>query len=142
MSELMARDWSEQNRLIIAEYRASGGKIGGYFADKPLLLLTTVGAKTGIRRTSPLGYLKDSDRYVVFGSVVGEPRNPDWYYNLVAHPDVVVEVGSDTFDAVATVVTGSEREVLFARHAADHPQWARYQARTSRKFPVIALIRK
>jgi deazaflavin-dependent oxidoreductase (nitroreductase family) len=88
----MPRDRSMQNRLIIAEFRASRGEIGGYFADKPLLLVTTIGAKTGIRRTNPLRYLKDGDRYVVFGSVVGEPKNPDWYYNLVAHPDVVVEV--------------------------------------------------
>jgi deazaflavin-dependent oxidoreductase (nitroreductase family) len=138
----MVRDWSGQNRLIIAEYRATGGKIGGYFADKPLLLLTTVGAKSGIRRVNPLGYLKDGDRYIVFGSVVGEPRNPDWYYNLIAHPDVAVEVGSDTFDAVATVVTGAEREALFARHAAAHPQWARYQAMTTRQIPVIALTRR
>jgi len=79
---------------------------------------------------------------VVFGSVVGEPKNPDWYSNLVAHPDVVIEVGSDTFEAIATVVEGAERDALFARHAADHPEWAQYQIRTSRKFPVIALTRK
>lgn len=135
----MPRDWSEQNRRIVAEFRASGGSVGGYFADKPLLLLTTTGAKTGIPRTSPLGYLKDGDRYVVFGSVVGEPRNPGWYYNLLAHPGVVVEVGSRTVSAVATVAEGAEREALLARHAASHPEWAQYQSRTSRKFPVIIL---
>lgn len=137
----MARDWSEQNKMVIAEYRATKGKIGGYFAGKPLLLLTTIGAKSGIRRVNPLGYLKDCDRYVVFASVVGGPRNPDWYHNLIAHPEVVVEVGSDTFDAVATVVTGTERDALFALHATEHPDWAQYQARTTRQFPVIALTR-
>jgi deazaflavin-dependent oxidoreductase (nitroreductase family) len=138
----MARDWSEQNKFIIAEYRASGGNLGGYFADKPLLLLTTVGAKTGIHHTHPLGYLQDGDRYVVFGSVVGAPKNPDWYHNLIAHPEVVVEVGPDTFDAVATVTEGAEREALYARHAASHPEWAQYQTRTTRKFPVVGLTRK
>lgn len=138
----MARDWSEQNRLVIGEYRASGGRLGGYFADKPLLLLTTVGAKTGIRRTHPLGYLKDGDRYIVFGSVVGQLKNPDWYYNVIANPGVFVEIGPDAFDAAATVVEGTERDALYARHAADHPEWAQYQARTSRKFPVVALTRR
>jgi deazaflavin-dependent oxidoreductase (nitroreductase family) len=133
------RDWNTQNRLIIAEFRANQGRVGGYFADKPLLLLTTTGARTGKRRTNPLGYLSDAGRYVVFASVVGEPRNPDWYYNVRANPEAFIEVGTDSFPATAEQATGTERQRLFDRHAAAHPQWAQYQTRTTRPIPVIIL---
>lgn len=133
------RDWNSQNQQIIAEFRASSGKVGGYFADKPLLLLTTVGARTGKRRTNPLGYLADSGRYAVFASNIGNPRNPDWYHNLIAQPRVIVEVGTSTFGATATVTAGEQRRILLERYTALHPQWATYQALTAREFPVILL---
>ncbi|HUH72204.1 MAG TPA: nitroreductase/quinone reductase family protein [Mycobacterium sp.] len=80
------RDWNAQNREVIAEFRAKKGQVGGYFADKPLLLLTTTGARSGQRRINPLGYRLDGDRYIVFGTVAGSPRHPDWYYNVLAIP--------------------------------------------------------
>jgi deazaflavin-dependent oxidoreductase (nitroreductase family) len=133
------RDWNTPNALIIAEFRANQGRVGGYFADKPLLLLTSTGARSGKQRTNPLGYLYDAGRYVVFASVVGDPRNPDWYYNLRANPQVLVEVGTDSFPATAEEATGTEYQRLFDRHATAHPQWAQYQTRTSRPIPVIIL---
>ncbi|EIV92436.1 nitroreductase family deazaflavin-dependent oxidoreductase [Frankia sp. QA3] len=139
---MSGRDWNEQNRLVIGEFRANAGKVGGYFADKPLLLLTTTGARTGASRTNPLGYLVDGDRHVVFASVAGEPTNPAWYHNLLANPDVTVEVGTEVFPATAVVATGDERDRLYARHAAQHPQWATYQTRTTRQIPVIMLVRR
>lgn len=134
------RDWNSQNERIIAEFRAGAGRVGGYFTDKPLLLLTTTGARTGRPRTNPLGYLADGDNYVVFASAVGSPRNPDWYHNLVANPGVTVEVGTSTFRAAAAVATGGQRRILLERYAALHPGWATYQTLTERPFPVVLLI--
>jgi deazaflavin-dependent oxidoreductase (nitroreductase family) len=136
------RDWSVQNRQVVAEFRANEGRIGGYFADKPLLLLTTIGARSGTRRVNPLGYLRDGDDYVVFGTVAGSPRHPDWYYNVLAHPEVEVEVADDRFSATAVVVTGPARDRLCALHAARNPGWAQYLSMTSREIPVIALKRR
>lgn len=134
------RDWRSQNENVILEFRANQGRVGGYFADKPLLLLTTTGAKTGLLRTNPLGYLPDRGRFAVFGSVVGESRQPDWYYNLAASPLVTVEVGQRKFTATAVVTSGDERQVLLDRYVALHPEWARYQSRTEREFPVVLLV--
>jgi deazaflavin-dependent oxidoreductase (nitroreductase family) len=131
-------DW---NRSIIAEFRANGGNVGGQFAQMPLLLLTTTGAKTGQVRTNPLAYLGDGGRWFVFASKAGAPTSPDWYHNLVAHPNVKVEVGTESFDAVATVLTGEERDQVYARQAALHPVFAEYQQRTKRAIPVVALAR-
>jgi deazaflavin-dependent oxidoreductase (nitroreductase family) len=136
------RDWKSQNEEIIGEFRASRGKVGGYFADKPLLVLTTIGARTGRPRTNPLGYLPEGNRYAVFASAVGGPRNPDWYHNLLANPGVIVEVGTTTFPATAVVTAGKQRRVLLDHYAALHPQWARYQTLTTRQFPVVLLIPK
>ena len=135
------RDWNAQNREVIAEFRAKKGQVGGYFADKPLLLLTTTGARSGQRRINPLGYRLDGDRYIVFGTVAGSPRHPDWYYNVLAHPQVQVEVARDSFPATAVAVNGPERERLCAQHAAEHPEWGQYLKMTSRDIPVIALQR-
>ena len=136
---MSGRDWNRQNALIIAEFRANHGRVGGYFADKPLILLTTTGAKTGTSRVSPLGYFRDEDRYIVFASVAGEPTNPAWYYNLLAEPIVTVEVGDETALARAEVISGRDRQDLLARYVSAHPQWAQYQAATTRQFPVVAL---
>jgi deazaflavin-dependent oxidoreductase (nitroreductase family) len=131
-------DW---NRAIIEEFRANGGKVGGQFAGAPLLLLTTTGARSGQRRTNPMMYLADGDRLAVFASKSGAPTNPDWYHNLVANPTVTVEVGTETFDARATVLTGAERDRLYARQAGLYPGFAEYQEKTSRIIPVVALER-
>ncbi|HLX57173.1 MAG TPA: nitroreductase family deazaflavin-dependent oxidoreductase [Ktedonobacteraceae bacterium] len=133
------QDW---NRRTIEEFRANGGKVGGMWEGKPLLLLTTTGAKSGQRRTNPVVYLRDGDRLLVFGSKGGAPTNPDWYHNLLAHPQVTVEVGSETYEATATVLSGEERDRLYAMQAQLSPQFAGYQARTTRKIPVIALERR
>ncbi|WP_322762227.1 nitroreductase family deazaflavin-dependent oxidoreductase [Frankia sp. Cr2] len=129
------------NERIIEEFRASGGKVGGQFEGAPLLLLTTTGAKSGRAQTSPVMYLRDGDRVVVFASYAGNPRNPSWYHNLVAHPRVVVELGEETFPAIATVTGGAERDALFARQAALYPGFNEYQEKTSRVIPVVALER-
>lgn len=131
-------DW---NRQTIEEFRANGGKVGGFWEGKPLLLLTTTGAKSGQRRTSPMMYLRDDDRLLVFASKRGAPTNPDWYHNLVAHPEVTVEVGTETYEASAKVLNGEERDRLYARQAELYPQFGEYQASATRKIPVIALER-
>lgn len=138
MTNASPNDW---NQAVIAEFRANSGKVGGQFAGAPLLLLTTTGAKTGRRLTSPLMYNTDGDRLLIFASKAGAPTNPAWYHNLVANPKVTLEVGAETFDATATVLRGEERDRLFARHAAQNPGFAEYQANTTRTIPVIALER-
>lgn len=132
-------DRNEWNRQTIKEFRANGGKVGGMWEGRPLLLLTTTGAMSGQRRTSPMMYLRDGNRLLVFASKGGAPTNPDWYHNLLAHPEVTVEVGTDTYEATATALSGEERDRLYARQAQLYPQFADYQARATRKIPVIAL---
>jgi deazaflavin-dependent oxidoreductase (nitroreductase family) len=131
-------DW---NRQTIETYRANGGKVGGYWEGKPLLLLTTTGAKSGQQRTTPIMYLRDGDRLLVFASKRGAPTNPDWYHNLVAHPEVTVEDGTEKYEASATVLNGEERDKFYARQAELYPQFGEYQEMTARKIPVIALER-
>ena len=132
-------DW---NRQTIEEFRENGGKVGGFWEGKPLLLLTTTGAKSGQRHTNPMMYLANGNRLLVFASKRGAPTNPDWYHNLVAHPEVTVEVGTETYEATATVLNGEERDRLYARQAELYPQFGEYQANTTRKIPVIALERQ
>lgn len=138
MSNTSPNDW---NQAVIAEFRANGGKVGGQFEGAPLLLLTTTGAKTGRRLTSPLMYNTDGDRLLIFASKGGAPTNPAWYHNLVANPVATVDLGTQTFDVTATVLHGEERDRLFAHHAAQYPGFATYQANTTRTIPVIALER-
>jgi deazaflavin-dependent oxidoreductase (nitroreductase family) len=135
-------DVNDWNAKIIAEFRANGGKVGGQFEGAPLLLLTTTGAKSGLARTSPMMYLPDGDRLVVFASKAGAPTNPDWYHNLVANPSATVEVGTETFDVDAQVTTGAERDELYARQAQLYPGFAEYESKTDRVIPVVALTRK
>lgn len=137
----MTQSRSERNRPIIEEFRANGGRVGGQFADTPLLLLTTVGAKSEQKRVNPVAYLADEDRLLVFAANAGRPTHPDWYYNLVAHPDVTVEVGKDRFVARAIVLEGSERDRLYAKQASLDTRFADFQAKTARTIPVVALAR-
>jgi deazaflavin-dependent oxidoreductase (nitroreductase family) len=132
---------SDWNKGAIAEFRANGGKIGGYFAGKTLLLLHTKGAKSGQERVNPVAYVRDGDRYVVIASKSGEPTNPDWYHNLVANPTVTVEVGTEQFEARAQVTAEPERSRLYAEMVKMMPGFADYELKTTRKIPVIILTR-
>ena len=134
-------DMNEFNRAIIDEFRANGGKVGGPFDGAPVLLLTSTGAKSGERRTTPLMYMPDGDRMVIFASKGGAPTNPAWYHNLRANPGATVEVGNETVDVNAVITSGEDRERLFVRPAESYPQFADYQEKTSREIPVIALER-
>ena len=130
------------NEKNIEEFRANGGKLGGNFANAPMLLLTTTGKKSGRQHTTPVMYLPDGDRYVVFASKAGAPTSPDWYHNLVANPDVTVEVGAEKFEGKATPAKGQERADLYGQQAKAFPQFAEYQAKTTREIPVVVLTRK
>ncbi|WP_406124929.1 nitroreductase/quinone reductase family protein [Streptomyces sp. NBC_00989] len=128
------------NQQIIDEFRANRGRVGGYFEGARLLLLTTTGARTGTPHTTPVGYLPDGgDRVLVIASAAGSARHPDWFHNLVAHPQVTVESGVFTYEARAVVLTGAERDQLFARAVEADPGWAAYQEKTDRIIPVVAL---
>ena len=135
-------DQNDYNSHLIEEFRANRGASGGSFAGRPLLLLTTTGAKSGQRRTTPMMYIPDGDRLLVIASNIGAPRHPDWYRNLVTHSDVTVEVGDETFEATAVVTEGLEREQLWAMIVERYPFFAEHQAKTTRQIPVIALERR
>jgi deazaflavin-dependent oxidoreductase (nitroreductase family) len=139
--EFMSRagDYNAQN---IAEFRRNHGRVGSYFEGAPLLLLHTVGRRSGKPRTNPMMYLKDGERYVVFASKGGADTHPDWYYNLMAHPDVQIEVGDETIDVHAEEITGLEHDTIYKRHATLYPQFADYQRKTKRIIPVVALTKK
>ncbi len=134
-------DYQAFNQALIAEFRANEGKVGGQFAGRPLLLLSTVGARSGQTRTSPLAYTTDGERYVIIASKGGAPSHPDWYHNLVANPLVTVEVGTEQFQARATIAEGEERTRLFDQMAAQMPGFAEYQRNTERQIPVVVLER-
>ena len=129
------------NEGVIAEFRANGGKVGGPFAGAPMMILTTTGAKSGQPRTMPLVYTTDGDRYVIIASKGGAPTSPDWFHNLVANPEVTVEVGTETFPARASVPEEPEHARLYDAQAALMPNFAEYQQKTTRKIPVVVLER-
>ena len=133
-------DWSDWDRRIIEEFRANGGNVGGQFAGVPLLLLTTTGAKSGEPRISPLAYLSEGGHIYVFAGNRGAPTNPGWYHNLVAHPAVTVELGTEKFGARAIVVDSAEAIRLGSIQVQKIPALAALQA--TRKVPVILLDRK
>jgi deazaflavin-dependent oxidoreductase (nitroreductase family) len=135
----MSASPTDFNAKIIAEFRANAGRVGGGFANVPLLLLHHTGAKSGKARVNPLAYQSDQGRYVVFASKGGAPANPAWYHNLKAHPNVSIEVGTDTIDVIASQASGDERDRLFRTQAERIPQFAEYEARTGRVIPVIVL---
>lgn len=135
-------DMDDFNRAIIEEFRANDGKVGGPFEGAPVLLLTATGAKSGERRTTPVVYLRDGDRMVIFASKGGAPNNPGWYHNLRANPSATIEVGNEKVDVDAVVTEGEERERLFRRQAEIFPQFADYEQKTTRQIPVVALKRK
>ncbi len=132
-------DWDRQ---IIEEFRANGGNVGSQFAGVPLLLLTTTGAKSGQQRISPLVYLSEGGRIYMFAGNRGAPTNPNWYHNLVAHPDVTVELGTEKFEARATVIKSTEWDRLGSIQLQKLPGLAEVQAKITRNIPVVLLERK
>ena len=132
-------DWNVQ---IIEEFRANEGRVGGQFDGAPLLLLHTVGAKTGHARVNPMMYLDLDGRRFVFASKAGADTDPDWYRNLVAHPEVKLEVGTETYTAQAKPVDRAERDSIYAQQASRYPGFAEYAAKTTRVIPVVELVRK
>ena len=132
---------SERNQKIIDEFRENDGKVGGYFSNTELILLHTIGAKSGIKRVNPAAVLRDGERLVVFASKGGAPDNPDWYYNIVAHPEITVELGTETFKVKAMVAEEPERTRLYDKMAAKNPNFETYRQKTTREIPVIVLTR-
>jgi deazaflavin-dependent oxidoreductase (nitroreductase family) len=130
------------NATIIEEFRANHGKVGHGFESSPMVLLTTTGAKSAQKRTNPLVPLIEGDRMYVVASKGGAPTNPDWYHNLLAHPEAEVEYGDERFTAEAVVMEGPERDRLFAAQVAVAPGFAEYQEKAGRLIPIIELRRK
>jgi deazaflavin-dependent oxidoreductase (nitroreductase family) len=135
-------EFDQMNRTVISEFRATGGKAGGAFSGKPLILVHHNGAKSGTERISPLVPLLLDGRIFVFASKGGSDKNPDWYGNLVAHPNVIVELGTETFSATARTLEGAERDDIYAKQSALEPQFDDYQHMTGRIIPVVELVRK
>ena len=128
------------NGKIIAEFRASGGKVGGPFQGSDMLLLHHTGARSGTERVSPLAFQRIGDSLAVFGSKAGAPDHPAWYYNLIAHPDTTVEVGTETVRVRARVAQPAERDVIYGRQRERHPVFAGYETKAApRRIPVVVL---
>lgn len=133
-------DVNDYNAKIIDEYRANGGKLGG-FEGTQVLLLHHKGAKTGTERVNPVAYLPVGDSLAIFASKAGAPTNPDWYYNLVAHPETTVELGSETIAVVARVADDAERDPIWEANKRHNSGFADYEKSTTRKIPVVILDR-
>lgn len=139
--DALKKQFDEWNTHNIEEFRSNGGKIGGPLAGKNILLLHTIGVKSHQPRINPLGYIQDGDAFVVMASKGGAPTNPDWYYNLLAHPEVWLEVGTERFKVHATIPEREERDRLFANAVEQAPEFGEYQKNTSRIIPVVVLKR-
>jgi deazaflavin-dependent oxidoreductase (nitroreductase family) len=133
---------NDRNMAIIKEFRENAGKVGGPFEGRTLLILHTIGAKSGQERINPVAYVTDGDRFVIIASKGGAPTNPDWYYNLVANPQVTVEVGVEQFTARASISTEPERTRLYSKMVEMMPGFTEYQKKTTRMIPVITLARE
>lgn len=133
--------WNDHNKQVIEEFRANGGKISGQVAGASMILITTKGAKSGLERTTPLVSTKDDDNLVIIASKGGAPTNPDWYHNLMANSEAIVELGAEKFPVRARVTEGEERQRLFDAQAALMPNFAEYQKKTTRQIPVLVLER-
>jgi deazaflavin-dependent oxidoreductase (nitroreductase family) len=146
MSKEQAETWAgfdvnEFQRQVIAEFRANHGKMSGMFEGWTLAVLTTVGARSGLRRESILGYLEFDGTGIVVASSNGADKHPAWYHNLRKNPIVTVETGSDTYQAIAAIPPDQERDRLFGRVIAEAPGYADHQAKTAREIPVVVLHR-
>src|SRR3569833_123342 len=131
---------NDHNARIIAEFRDNHGQVGGDFAGAPLLLLHTVGKRSGLPRNNPMMFLPDEGRYLVFASLAGSDRHPDWYHILLAQPEARIEVGDEILSVRAEELAGAERDAHFAEQARRYPGFAAYQRKTDRVIPVVALI--
>ena len=132
-------DMNDWNAKIIEEFRGNGGKVGGQFAGAPILLLHTTGAKTGQERVNPMMFRPVDGGYAVFASKAGAPTNPDWYHNLVAHPAVLAEIGTETMPMTARVAGDAEREPIWTAQKTDYPGFGEYETMTTRQIPVVIL---
>lgn len=135
----MSTPSADPNAAVIEEFRANAGKVGGFFEGMDILLLHHTGAKSGAARVNPVAYMADGECYAIFASKAGAPTNPGWYHNLIAHPEVEIEVGDKTLIAVASEVRGEERDRIYAKMAGQRPQFAEYEQKTDRVIPVICL---
>ena len=136
-----AIDFHAFNRGVIEEFRASEGRVGGPFAGAPMVLVTHRGAKSGKEYTTPLVHTRDGDALVIIASKGGAPDDPQWFRNIVANPDVTVEVGTERYAATARVAEGDERDRLFRAQADLMPNFDEYASKTSRRIPVVVLER-
>ena len=134
-------DMDDFNQRIMDEFRANGGNVGGDFTGVPMVIVHHTGAKTGTVRHAPLCYLPNGDDVVIFASMGGAPNNPAWYHNLIANPETVIELGSETIPVRVREATGVERDELFERQKKAMPPFADYEARTTRVIPVLVLER-
>jgi deazaflavin-dependent oxidoreductase (nitroreductase family) len=132
---------SDWNRAIIEEFRANGGKVGGPFQGARMIIVHSIGARTGAERVNPLVWFPDGDRMLIVASKAGADTHPDWYHNLRAHPRVEVEVGEETFTVEAGELTDEERAAAWPRIVEAMPGFAEYQRNTTRTIPVFALTR-
>ena len=134
---------AETNAAVIAEFRANRGEVAAPYDDPPpMLLLHTIGARSGREHLVPMRCLVDGETLYVFGSAHGSERHPDWYHNLIAHPDIIIEKGIETIPVHASELQGAERDAIFARHAARFPILSQYQQKLARTIPVIRLERR
>lgn len=139
----MSDAFADMNRKVMAEFRANGGKVGGFFEGATLVILHTTGARTGRGHETPLMTWTDAGRLHVIASAAGAPRHPAWFHNLTANPSVTVELGTETFEATAVEITGSERDRIYDDLKAAYPNFAEYEERVAggRVIPVVALDR-
>jgi deazaflavin-dependent oxidoreductase (nitroreductase family) len=140
MTESSVPGVNDFNGKVIAEFRANGGKVGGPFTGADILLLHHTGAHSGQERVSPLAFQWVGESFAVFASKAGAPVNPNWYHNLLAHPDARIEVGTDTIEVRARVAEPAERDVIYARQKQRNPAFANYEVQAApRKIPVVVL---
>lgn len=132
---------SDFNRQIVEEFRANAGKVGGPFEGSTLVLLHTVGAKSGQPRLSPLAYLEIDGKALVVGSYAGAPKDPAWVHNLRADPNARIEIGADAYDVTARELPADERDATYPKIIEKAPVFAEYQAKTSRAIPLFELVR-
>jgi deazaflavin-dependent oxidoreductase (nitroreductase family) len=133
---------ADYNAKVIEEFRANEGRVGGNFEGAPLLLLHHFGARSGQERINPMMYQAVGDGFAVFASAAGADTNPDWYHNLVAHPEVTVEVGTETLEVTARILDDMERQPVWDTQKERYPGFAGYEAKTTRVIPVVMLDRR
>ena len=135
-------DYEAFTRNLKAELRSNDGVVqSGPMAGRPLMILTTTGAKSGEPREAVITYTREGDKYVIAASKSAAPSNPHWYHNLRVNPQATVEAAGETFQARATEVTGAERDRLYDQHAAERPEFKDYPSQTTRVIPVFTLER-